>query len=559
MDKFNKLANGTSNSNGNFNGTGIGTFHSDLASGNGDAEAKDQTAKVLQEITSVKEKKKEIKSKGNERANKHMERKINSLGSDKRQSVRDFINKTREIILTKYSINIKKERAIRLQETYSNEVESIKDSIFSMQEARKLFEKDFIIKFEEYIKHLVIQREKEKTDENNLLEDKMKLDNENKKLQNKINKLEEKQIQYEEYREFMIRLKEKLLKIPEEAKPTFTNTNNNLNNVNNVNTARSRDISISPANNSVYITTSDFQKKARKSIISKIDIEQVEQNERIKSYYKNEHIFESTQELMDEMKKMEANNIAKLAIYNQKNLRQLEAEKELKRLKDDDSALSETSNTEVDSKEKQLKKLISRHKKLLDEKHLLSIENTSEENNKNSKRDRSKSRKLNFMKSKYFEPQLYSKILEVYESCLEYIEISDNPEYFERNNNTKKGGPNNEVDIKMLDMLRDIEKSLVNLIAYYEQFKSTNEKRLQMKEKSLEESWKLKKNKDVLIEKQLDQQRKRIEFEERNNKIYIIPKRKVDCKCPPRDTQDKENKKNDNENREPNFEDFISF
>lgn len=87
----------------------------------------------------------------------------------KKESIKDFMNKTRELILMKYTANIKQERAIRLQETYENEVESINDTIKSLKQAQSLFNETFYVKFGDYVKHLSNQREIEKAKSSNLL------------------------------------------------------------------------------------------------------------------------------------------------------------------------------------------------------------------------------------------------------------------------------------------------------------------------------------------------------------------------------------------------------
>jgi hypothetical protein len=72
----------------------------------------------------------------------------------KQESVKDFIDKTRELILMKYTSTIKKERTVRLKETYENEIESLNDTIKSLQLAKELFNDNFFVKFGEYVKHL---------------------------------------------------------------------------------------------------------------------------------------------------------------------------------------------------------------------------------------------------------------------------------------------------------------------------------------------------------------------------------------------------------------------
>ena len=133
-------------------------------------------AKVLQSIS--QKKRAEEKNESNDDKQVLLQKKIDSIGGQRRYNVRDYINKTREIVFMKYTIDMKKERAVRIKETYQNELESIKDSIKSMQEAKIIFEKEFYEKFEKYVKYLTNQKEKEKAEEINLLETKTKLETE---------------------------------------------------------------------------------------------------------------------------------------------------------------------------------------------------------------------------------------------------------------------------------------------------------------------------------------------------------------------------------------------
>ena len=81
-----------------------------------------------------------------------------------------------------------------------NDLDSIKESILTMEESKKIFEKDFFSKFEKYVKYLLLQKEKEKNELMHLLDIKMKLDLEIKKYNSKIAKQKEKKEQYENYK-----------------------------------------------------------------------------------------------------------------------------------------------------------------------------------------------------------------------------------------------------------------------------------------------------------------------------------------------------------------------
>ena len=92
--------------------------------------------------------------------------KTKQLNYDK-DSLFDYINKTRDLKLMKYKLDIKKERTIRLKETYLNEQEKIDDIINSIEKTDKLFNDAFNVKFNDYVKELEIKREIAKTENTN--------------------------------------------------------------------------------------------------------------------------------------------------------------------------------------------------------------------------------------------------------------------------------------------------------------------------------------------------------------------------------------------------------
>jgi hypothetical protein len=507
-------------------------------------------SRLLQQIEEEKIIEKEKSAR--EDKNDLLQKKIDSIGGKKKESVRDYINKTRELILMKYSIDIKKERVVRLHETYNNEIESIKDSIFSMEEARRMFENEFYVKFEKYVKHLMKQKENEKTEENNLLETKMKLDQEKSKLSNKISKLEKEKKNYEDCLYFMIRVKEKILTIPENCKFEAGVLNNtNTGNTGNI-TGQNQNFSTSPAHTKKEPIENpirnDQTAKNRANTLAK---EEKEKFERIRGYFNGNTIFDSPKELLDEIKKMEADNINKLNEFNKINFQLNEVETELLKMNEDDEKAYENNTLDIEKKERQLKDLKDKNRKLTEEKNLLLIENRDSGSAKGRKNNR-----FNFSstKSKYSEPQLFAKILEVFKSTSE-LNLGSN-EIFEivKKNST-------EVEMNMLMMLKNIEKTMDLLNNKYLEFSKSSGTDVQLKviENKLDHDRKQKKNADMKIQNQIDEIRKRKEMEERNNRVYVVPKRKIPERCAPRDKEDKDKKNDKNAHNELNFEDFIYY
>jgi hypothetical protein len=123
--------------------------------------------------------------------------------------VREYINKTREVVLLRHSVEIKKETALKMEENYKNKIESVTDSIVCLRQAKELFEEDFIMRFDRYVKFLRVQREKELNELNNILDKKSQLELEIQKLENRKGKSKEFVRLYREYRDFLVCVKER--------------------------------------------------------------------------------------------------------------------------------------------------------------------------------------------------------------------------------------------------------------------------------------------------------------------------------------------------------------
>jgi hypothetical protein len=430
------------------------------------------------------------------RINKGLQKKIDSIGYKQEESIRDFINKTREIILMKYSLAIKKERVVRLRETYQNEVESIKDSMAAIGDAKNLFENDFFDKFEKYVKYLSQQRQKEKAEWEYLNECKNKLDNDIKKLETYIHKQNGRLEDLVEYQNFMICIKEKT---------TMTQQNKVLK------TRLKRSSSIK-----------------RESIIE------------------TRMFFNSEQDLIDCLKNLEDENIKMLDKFNELSNVINEARKDLTRHFDDDKRINDHVKSDVNIKEKQLQELRDKNKKLQEDKlRLLREEN--EGKFYESDIVHNKGHKKSYVKSKLPEAKLMARVCNVYNAAVKFYE---KPEKMDSQKESQK-----------LFMLQQVEKVLNGVLKYdkpptdpgseygKEHIRVKNE--LEYKRK-LEKADKMKEQENVKREKL------KRDIYERNNKVYIIPKRRIGERIKPAEKR----KVLKNEKRVTDdmlFDEFISY
>lgn len=571
--------------------------------------------KILEKIKEKKEK--ENNDDSEKIQSEKLQEKIDMMNNKKKDNVRDYIKKTRDIILTKYRTEIKKERAIRMGETYQNEIESIKDSIMTMKEMKKLFEDEFFQRFESYVRHLRNQKEREKNELNNLLDDRNHLDIDVVKLENRIQKEKEKLIKYTEYRDFLICIKERRIQLPDFFTSKFkeasslnigvtfdanlspgnpNNTNNPSNNLinsnDNLNTNENNDIYKTTLNNNNENSSKEKDNKnaekenTTKNISSILKIDKLEDSnkKRLKSIYRSptkskkssnnisnsnakesqkseieryrnyliKPIFESAEELNDEIKKMEIENINLLEKLNTNraniNLLKQEYEKD----KESENKMEEYVKKDIAETEKYFFDLKEKNAKLLDEKNYLSNEKIFSQTNtqinpvkaanktvKNfynamSKTVRNKNVKnaiISFTRQKYGQSILYGKVNNIFQGCLE-LDI-----------NKKTGG---DKENNILFMLKTVEKSLDFLLSRQRYYYSdpVNAQEWEKKKNELDKKRKIRKAEENKYLEENKREQLKLNIHERNNRVLVIPKKKYGEKFRPVEkSKDKKNTK----------------
>lgn len=511
--------------------------------------------KVLQLITEKKEE--DEKKESNNGKKVFLQKKIDSIGGKKRDNVREYINKTREIVFMKYTLDMKKERAVRIKETYKNELESIKDSIISMQDAKKIFEKEFYDKFEKYVKYLSHQKEKEKTEENNLLETKLKLESENKRLIAKIKKFEENKEKLEEYRDFLICVKEKKLKLPEFYKKIQIHAHSDSN----------KDIPVVKRNplptKTMYLTEliESYreqnilkEKKTDNNLLSALD-----PNKK----YEYSQIFNSLPELIDEIKKMQNDNVSKLSKYNEVSTTLNDAQKNIHIMKENDKNNFTYIVKDMEVKENLLRELKDRNKKLTEEKTLL-MEESKVDGSKNKNREKRnmiirKSILATGFKNKFHQPKLFARIFEVFKSTKDLVNYNFTNDKLLNINADSGRDTLNEVERKMLLMLQHIERTLDLLLEKKNYYRINRNKEFLQLSSILENDRKIKKTVEQKIIDQLRNEQKIKDIMDRDKKIQKLPKRILPQRYLPIETNKKEKKDNSNDKKDLTFEDLIYF
>lgn len=512
--------------------------------------------KILEKI---KEKKDKVKIDDLEKnQSDKLQEKVDMMSSRRKDSVRDYINKTREIILNKYTTEIKKERAIRLKETYQNEIESIKDSITSMQKAKNLFEEEFFLKFERYVKYLQFQKEKEKNELNNLLDNKNKIEIEVVKLENKIMKQREKLMQYSEYRDFLICIKERKIRLPEYFikinELNFLNTPKEIyNNLPTENSKNNLSIKQGKSNKSINHATNTLNFPNNYYSDIHPDITDIE---RYNSYLKK-NIFESAEELNEEIKKMEIDNINFLEKLNHTRSIVNELKLELKKTEEEEKKNNEYVTKDIIVREKYYNDLKEMNAILLEEKNNVSNErifaHTTTQNmniNKNMSsmisffNKNKSSSNMSYTRTKFNQNMIYSKINNIYQYCLE---LKINKQF-----NIDKD------NISPLMMLKIMEKSMDYLLGRQNYYLSDPEKKHEWEKKKseLDKERKVKKAKESKILEELKREQLTKNINERNNRLLVIPRKKVAERFKPKDLENNKHYDKNNDD-EPTLADLL--
>ncbi len=427
-----------------------------------------------------------------------------------RMPVNEYINKTKELSLMKYTLEIKKEKINRLIEDNISHMHIVNNTIQTVNNINDLFVKQIYWKYNEYLRKLERQTKEEIYENNNLIKKVELKKREIQEIELKIKKIKLKKENIQRWLFLQIQVKEKLLSIP-----------------------------------NYYILILD---DSNKNVLKKLNIEQ-SKIDKIKSY-KNNIIYENFEDFIHEFKKMEENTLQNITNYN--NIRY-----EINKIKEDNQDLF---NHEKKRYQYEIN-LIKDNKEILENlKHIFinnSIKTTKFEYIKNFKnssltsRNNSKNKNINqfFLNNsvkipkcylfnilskecltgkapkigKY--PKIYIKIFNIFKNILNNYD--KNYSFENHKNNFCKVG--NTIESKMLSMLECIEEFINYLINKNKNYKKNNILYMQFKNAMgvVEDENKQKKyirQMEIMKEKRQDIINK---IEERINKKYFLPYRKV--------------------------------
>ena len=537
-----------------------------------------------------------LKSEYNERIINTKRKRINLC----RKNKDEFMENLRNEKYDKLSLNSKKELRIRIQEIYQNKLEYLDDRIESFETWKKLNRDFFENKIGDYLKFLMYKKAFEKNKVEGLLEEIIKIKKELNKIYSKIAKIEVEKNKILRWVYFQIKLKEKKTILPEHYEKILENINlidkyyefkkeKSLESIQNNNLSKSINIqkknvnnlnrSIISLNKSIYTPSPkkrDRQKKLNKksSVPVKSDKEdsilKIKLNSELTTFlntkegkneylrikkYKNNLIYKTVEEFNDRLLSIEREDLRLIEYNDFIKDKIFWFKKELDKATEEKNKMNAIFNYNLQINLNEINQLKLSYnvmqgiiQNLKNKKYF--YKSNSKENNK--KRNKSASILSKKIKNKIADKKMvYTKINKIFNLC-KLVKFKNKKDY-EILDEKRKLLKNEEI----LYFFVYIEYTFNYLLKEMNEFKNYNkngEKAIKKILFDIERSHRMKKAEDM--RKQLREKYIKLEYEinKKNNKIYILPYRKV------RNVVKIKKGRlliKDKGNEQPNFEDFI--
>ena len=306
---------------------------------------------------------------------------------------KDYIKKTQEYKIHSYTAKVKKERAIRLEEEYYNQIQFYQDTMGSLESARKLLDIQFSNKIADYTRFLISKREREIVKSSKLIQKIIRHKKDVEHIKAKIAKIEIEKGNIIKWIFFMIQLKEKKLVLPNHYKTIFERDKQRRltrrqvtkkENKSEYNRSKNRKITTrkigftrddSPFNKEskdIYFDNKENKDNKETNKENKDDKENKENtdnkdnkdNNKINKKeeydkiinYKNNLIFQTTEEFQDRLYGLENENVILLNYNNKINRNVLQLKRELNFLTKDKEK-KDSRNNKILLKEKELENI----------------------------------------------------------------------------------------------------------------------------------------------------------------------------------------------------------
>ena len=476
--------------------------------------------------------------------NIQLDRKTKKLNSTKKNK-NEILDKTRLSKLFKYTLDIKKERVVRLKEQYENKLENVNDSINTMTMAKELFLQKFLIKFNDYVKYLTQQREIEKLKNSQLLNVILNHKKEISNIEAKIRKISQEKNFLLRWIFLLIQIKEKKKELPEHYKTIFENSNSNQNEINKSTSPKkiARRDSVKKYGRKMTRVIHDavaINKVLNRRMTRKSSTRIMEEDYARLQKYKTNLIFEDYNDFIYNFQQFENETILKINEYNDIRLtiKELKKEKNFIEIQEYENELK--IEKLIKEKEIELINIKEKNKKLL--KEIEKGNNILEDNN--------------FKKSSNkLKDNLFQKVLQLFSNTqkIGFINVIDISTL-----NQKKIVTKEEIILDYLQKIEFVIDYLVNQFDSYNKFKNSYlYDNLRKIKNEIEKNHKIQKNMEQkLLEKERIKKLK-IEIAKRYNKVNFISKRKTNDYYEIILRKEKKFIKNDDFIKDPKFEDFM--
>ena len=510
-------------------------------------------------------------NKGNKESNKEDEimnlklKKLRPLYNEDLYNNRIYIDKTRELLLIKYTSSTKNERNVRCEEIRNNRMEIIDDRIKSLQKVKSLYNQRFNDKILEYVKFIFKKKEFEQNVDSELLKKIFSLKKEISQLMGKIRKIEIEKFNIINWLFFLIKLKEKKLRLPHYYEKILeANLKRNYNqrrtakaDIRNINPSSKKGKSNTMINGKIVFNNNKGQNLENN--FNEIPKEEVS---RILKYRK-ELIFETPEDFMDEIKDIENHNIKLFSVNDTLHYDIKDLKEELNILKKEQLK----SNISDKIKEKQLE---LNEIKTLYNKRLKMINKYNDEKNKKSK-NKSKIRQSSFninlndifrddkdMSLTDKKRKLYSKVEQLYITC-QQLRMKKNS-FSHHYIMLQKGYDTKEEEIlKKLEYIEVRICHLLNIFSIYKNPHNPNYELIRKLRNHFTRKRKIEKAELVRKEKEINYLKMIKKINNRNNRFIYLQRRKISMHNYAGWTHEKSKNKSSNKNKVylPTFDDFM--
>ena len=514
-----------------------------------------------------------------------------------KQSKNEFINKTRDLLLMRYTYGVKNENILRINEKYDNNFEHLTENINSLREAQTLYDINFINKLSEYVKYVLSIKESEKKKCTMLIKTTHDIKKEITKLNFKIKKIETDKNNILRWLYFQIQMKEKILTIPDYYKTIF---NSDLKRttvyrktgpvqfgevkIKNKEYKRTQSISQtsskliqhlfpikknekintifrtksiqknSSLNTSSFITTHyNINNNKKEFVIDKKEVNRI-------LNYKNYLIFDTPEEFYERLEEFENENIQKINRYNLLQIQLNEIKKTCEKIKVEKTSIDSYEDNRIISRQQQLNSLIKKfelNKKyknelLKDNKKKMTNDNFFNKKNLNNKNNK------NFILINI--NNIYSRVESIFENLKlnYYIENSDSKTFKFTEYEFQKKKKHLSKEALIITMLGYIEYYTVDLLKKFSDYKRENFEIVKKLKSEIDKKHKV--INAALLRKNLREKKQRLieELQSRNNRILFLPKKKLDVNANNKNgNDDLFYGSNTNKCYIPDFEDFM--